>query len=278
MFAECLKKLLKLPQIDETYARADVAARDRSVFETLAEELDLRLEVSEADRRRIPKEGPVIVVANHPMGGMDGILLGAFLESVRKDWKLLCHVWFDGRPKLTKHMILTDPHEGSSKEGRNKKAMKDCVRWVKRGGLLAVYPAGAVARLRWRKLAISDPPWRPGVVRLARMTRATIVPVHISGRNSWAFQLLAMIHPKLAVVLLPHELLNKRAKTVRLRVGRPIRFDRLPLTDNNAYVTSFLRRATYRLAKRDRSRHDNFPSSVPSERAAACDRPVSTYC
>lgn len=182
---------------------------------------------------------------------MDGILLANFLQSVRKDWKLLCHTWFEAHPKLTEHMILVDPGENTSGEDRNKKAMKSCVRWVRRGGVLAVYPAGTVSRFRLRRLAVSDPPWKPGIARLARMTRATIVPVYFSGRNSWWYHLLGVLHPVLAMMRLPGELLKKRGKSLRLRIGRPIPYSVLPQTDNDETITSFLREATYSLAASD---------------------------
>ncbi len=221
--------------------------RGRTVFESLAEEFDLNIEVSDSGRKRIPTSGSVLVVANHPMGAIDGIALGAFLASVRKDWKILSHVWFDQFPELIENMILVHPNKSDNQDNSKPSSLKSAARWLARGNMLAVYPAGTVSHMQWSNFKVSDPPWHNGVAKLAQLTHTTILPIHINGRNSWLFQFASMIHPKLTLFFLGRELLNKRRKTIRMRIGRPISCDDFPVQGDEA-ILSFLRRATYQLA------------------------------
>jgi putative hemolysin len=242
-----LKKILGLSGVAKAYNRAVTAMKGRTVFESLAEEFDLDIKVSTADSARIPKSGPVLVVANHPMGAIDGVALGAFLATIRKDWKILSHDWFDRFPELCENMILVNPNKNVDQDRNASSSIKSTARWLTKGSLLAMYPSGTVSRLQWRNFKISDPPWQGGAAKLARLTRATILPIHIDGRNSWLFQAAALIHPKLTLFLLGWELLNKRRKKIGMQVGSPIPFDSIPVQGEEA-ITSYLREVTYQMA------------------------------
>jgi putative hemolysin len=247
MLVKFLKWFFGLTRINSTYARAASLGDYRTIFKSLAEVLDIGIELSEEDLGNIPAEGPVIVVANHPTGGMDGILLNALLQSVRDDLKALTHVWFEDYPELTRNMICVEPVGENGSNKKNVGSLREAVRWVRGGKMLTIYPAGSVSYFQPRKFAVSDPTWQTTIAPLIRLSRATVLPVHISGRNSLLFQLAAMIHPKLRMLLLAWELLNKRGKKLRLRIGKPIPFDNLPRDAGDEDLTSFLRHATYNL-------------------------------
>jgi putative hemolysin len=203
--------------------------------------------VSEEDRRRIPADGPVVVVANHPTGAIEGIGVAALLDSVRRDVRTLSHVWFGRYPEIARGMILVDPNAGAREPAGAAVAARESARWVRRGGLLTVYPAGEVARFRLRSMGAVDSPWRPGVARILRATRATVLPVYIDGRNRLPFYLLSMLHRRLGALLLVRELLAKRGTALSVRIGPPIRFEELPAGGDDQKVTAFLRGAVERL-------------------------------
>jgi putative hemolysin len=249
LIVKFLKWLFGLSRIEAVYSRAASGQDHRKFFSSMARDLEIGLDLSDEDRRRIPSDGPLIVVANHPTGGMDGILLNALLQSIRDDLKILSHLWFKDYPALTRHMIFVNPVGKSVPKSENVGSIRDAVRWVRRGGMLMVYPAGSVSYFQWRNLAVSDPPWQSAIAHIIRLTRATILPVHLGSRNSLLFQIAAAIHPALRMPLLAREILNKRGKTIRMRVGQPIPYDHFPPEASDDVITSYLRHATYQLAE-----------------------------
>ncbi len=259
MFVRILKRLLKLTHIEALCDQAAADLDDKTLFDSLTEILDLKLDVDRPDRRRIPAEGPVIIVANHPTGGVEGILMTAFLQSIRPDFKILSHVWFKCRPEFEKHMFFVNPSRSTDDGEKNSGNLKSAIRWVKKGGMLGLYPSGTVAFWQGRRLGITDPPWRRQVARLVRMTQATVVPMYIEGRNSWLYQLAAILHPKLRIPLLPRELFNKKGETFRLRIGQPISYHQLSRMNLDS-MTAHLRQATFELA----GRPDRFTAESPA--------------
>ncbi|MBX9736260.1 MAG: lysophospholipid acyltransferase family protein [Phycisphaerales bacterium] len=205
--------------------------------------LAVRSDVTDADLRRIPATGPTIFVANHPLGGIDGLMFLELISRARPDVKLLANSYLSIIPELSKDIIKVDVF--SSDHAINTTAIRSCVRWLKAGGCLASFPAGEVSRLRLREGSVSDGPWAASVAMLARMTGAQVVPVYFDARNSWIFQALGLVHPLLRTALLPREMLWKRGASIRVRVGRAVAAERLARFECDADAASYLRARTY---------------------------------
>ena len=124
-------------------------------------------------------------------------------------------------------MIPVDAFGGREAVQSNIAPMKACMRWLKQGGVLGVFPSGTVSHLKVRDERISDPPWHPNVAALVRRTGATVVPVFFEGRNSMMFQLAGLVHPGLRTALLPNELLKRSHSQLTVFVGRPIGPDKV---------------------------------------------------
>lgn len=249
MFVKAIKSMLRLTRIEALGDQAAARGGEEHIFDALRDLLELELDVEPAELRNIPASGPVIVVANHPTGGAEGILMTSFLQSIRPDFRLLAHSWFKIRPEFERYMFFVDPAGRRGGEEGNTGGLKSAVEWTRQGGMLGLFPSGVVAFHQGRRQGITDPSWRLQVARLVRLTRATVLPLHIEGRNSWLYQLAAILHPSLRIPLLPRELLNKKGKTFRLRIGRPIPNERLTGMDDES-MTACLRRATFELAPR----------------------------
>ena len=209
--------------------------------------LNIEHSIRKDDLKAIPPSGPAIVVANHPFGGIDGLLLASVLGAVRRDIKVLANYFLGAFTELRPLFILADPFGSSSAVNANKKALRECIHWVKGGGVLAVFPAGEVSQLRLIRRKIEDPDWEPTVSRLVRITRAPVMPVYFDGRNSLSFQLAGLIHPRLRTAMLPRELIKKRNTRIQLRLGTLISFKRLATIGNDADLTAYLRFRTYLL-------------------------------
>lgn len=145
--APMLERLLGLDALNRMYARITSPGDDRSFFERALADLGVGYRVAADDLRRIPKSGPLVVVANHPFGALDGMVLSALLAGVRGDVKVMANYLLSRMPEMREHTFFVDPFGGEGKAAANAGAMRAALRWVRAGNVLAVFPAGEVAHL-----------------------------------------------------------------------------------------------------------------------------------
>jgi putative hemolysin len=203
--------------------------------------LDIKAAINDRDLRSIPASGPAIVVANHPFGGIDGIVLAATLASFRKDIKILANYFLGSIPELKPLFLLVDPFGRKGSASKNIGAVKRAVDWVKKGGMLIAFPSGEVAHSTWRNWKVADPPWNNTAARLIHLTKAPVLPVHFEGRNSILFQSAGLLHPLLRTILLPRELLKKQGMTIRARIGTLIPYRSLSAYETPEDLIEYLR-------------------------------------
>lgn len=194
---------------------------------------------------RIPETGPVIVVANHPFGGIDGIAIAHLLRSIRPDCKLLVNEMLGCFSELDEIFIKVNVFGGTK---QNARPLKEALSWLKQGGLLFIFPAGEVSSVRLSERRVSDPPWSASVARIIQRARVPVVPLYIAGQNSPLFQIAGMIHPRLRTLLLPRELGNKRGCTARLHIGKPISPEQMAPFEDPERLATYLRARTYLLS------------------------------
>jgi putative hemolysin len=246
--------LAEFPSLNRIYA--DTARRDpcQSFSARALAALDVVCDVADTDLARIPKTGPLIVVANHPFGGLDGLALLSLLQRVRPDVKVMANHLLRVIPELHDAMLFVDPYGGPTSRAGNLAAMRQALKWVKGGGALGVFPAGEVSGIDFRSRSIVDKPWSESIARLVQATEATVVCVWFEGRNSAIFQVAGLAHPILRTLLLPHELLNKRRSRLRVQVGNRIAPSRLAEFENATDLAAYMRVRTYVLKGRDATR------------------------
>lgn len=223
-------RLLAFPALNAIYDQTCVATPTEPFCARALTAMRVRLDVAAADLERVPTTGPLIVVANHPFGGLDGVVLTALLQRVRPDVRLLANFLLRSIPEMHDTCIFVDPFGGPTATARNRGAMKAALRWVTDGGVLGIFPAGEVSHFTLQNGCVTDPPWSDTVARLVQAARATVVPIFFGGRNSSLFQIAGLFHPRLRTVLLPRELLRHRGQAVHVEVGSPISFERLART------------------------------------------------
>lgn len=252
--APMLERALAFPALNEIYeAIKDEPDDGRDFTDKALEALHIDAHVLEKDLKRIPRTGPVVVVANHPFGGVEGLILHKVLRRVRPDVKLLANHLLAVIEDLHDSFYFVDPFGGEAATLRNRASMRSAVRWLSGGGALGVFPAGAVSHLQLRTRTVTDPPWSDTVARLIRRTGAHAVPVFFHGRNSTLFQASGLVHPRVRTTLLPRELLRMRHHTIRLEIGNSITPPRMQHYADPAALTGYLRVRTYLLQSRDES-------------------------
>lgn len=240
---------LGLDALSRVYAesrRRAAAAPEVPFCEHVLGVLKIGESLSGAELSRVPKSGPAVVVANHPLGGADGLLLLAMLLRVRPDVRLLANAWLLRIAELRPHLIGVDVF-GSAGAG-NGGAVRAAQAWLAGGGCVATFPAGEVSRYRAREGRVSDGRWSASFVRLAKRAKCPVVPVCFDERNSLLFGLAGLVHSGLATTLLGRELLRRRRGRVRVRIGHAIPAETLErLGDREA--TEVVRGSVYVLAE-----------------------------
>ncbi len=246
-----LEKLLVLDRFNQLFEQLRGSSDGRPILERFLETLHVAPIVARADLESVPKDGPVVAVANHPFGLVEGAVLAALLGAVRPDVKILANHLLANLPDAEKYCIFVDPFGDPDAIRANLSGLKSSIAWLRQGGLLGVFPAGEVAHLNLKERAVIDPEWNQNVARLVRLTGASVLPIYFVGANSVAFQLLGFLHPRIRTALLPHELLNKHHRGIELRIGKPIGPAKLRSFQDDVALTRYLRHRTYLLQNRE---------------------------
>ncbi|HEV3200237.1 MAG TPA: GNAT family N-acyltransferase [Bryobacteraceae bacterium] len=260
-WAELIEPALHRLLIPDRIVHALESVRQSSVAVEFARRLldflDIRLDVQEADLLRVPANGPIVAVANHPFGIVEGLVLLALLGRVRPDSKILANSLLGAIAELRASLILVNPFETREAHRQNLAPLREACRWLSGGGLLAVFPGGEVASLNWMEHSVTDPHWKTTAARLASRAHCPVLPVFFMGANSVPFQLAGALHPALRTLSLVHEFQKLSGKTVRVRIGNPIPPSVLARYRDAKHATAYLRSRTFFLANR------SGPTSVP---------------
>ena len=253
-----IEKLFSIDEVNQQYAQyyeKIVTCKDpRLAFERVLDFVKVKYSIDQMDLEKIPSEGPLVVVANHPFGGIEGVILAAILMKIRSDVKVLGNYLLKRVAGIDDSIISVDPFEGSQAATANLKGLKESIRWVKNGGTLLTFPAGEVASFRLRQRRVVDPAWSPHVGGIIRRTGAAALPIYLPGKNSSVFQILGILHPMLRTAMLPRELMNKKGHEIVPLVGNVIPSRRLKRFDSDEDVVNYLRLSTYFLKNREDDR------------------------
>lgn len=245
-----LEAVLRCNELNDVYE--DVWRRNGTepFSQRVLDALHVDVNVPERELARIPATGPLLVVANHPFGGIDGLVLMALLGRIRPDVRLVMNRFLRTIPELRDQSFMVDAFGGADAARRNVGPLRKAFRWVKDGGALAVFPAGEVSSLRLDSRTVADRDWSPAIGRIALLTGAPVLSVFFEGRNSDVFHLAGLVHPRLRTLMLPRELLARRHSRVHVHVGSLIRTERVRKFTNAEDLTAYLRVRTYLLKGR----------------------------
>ncbi|MEZ9004157.1 lysophospholipid acyltransferase family protein [Vibrio splendidus] len=250
-----------LSKLDKLYQdRPDELSSFEFMHHTLSA-LNIDYSVSAGATDNIPEQGPVVIVANHPLGAIEGVILADLVGSVRKDVKVLANELLKRLPELDDLFIGVDVFNSKESKRTNAKAIRDANRHLADGGLLIVFPAGEVSSYRKGAKTLTDIEWSKSVAKFVKRHKATTVPIFINGKNSELFYQAGRVHPLLRTALLGRELLNKQATTISISIGSSIPYSEIKSFEKEMDIVNYLRLNTYLMSQQD---SPNTPIHAPS--------------
>ncbi|CAM1354120.1 MULTISPECIES: GNAT family N-acyltransferase [Tenacibaculum] len=241
-----LMKVLRISTANEIYNKHK-HKKDLPFLNGLLDEFQIEFEIPEEDLKRIPKEGPFITISNHPLGGIDGILLLKLLLEHRTDYKIIANFLLHRIEPLKPYVMPVNPFENHKDAKSSVAGIKNALLHLKEGKPLGLFPAGEVSTYRDGKLMV-DKEWEQGAVRLIKKAKVPVIPIYFHAKNSQLFYTLSKISDTLRTAKLPSELLSQKNRVIKVRIGKPI-----SVKDQDSFTEipdfyQFLRRKTYMLA------------------------------
>lgn len=226
-------------------------AHGRDFWQVMAERYRLSLNVVGGSLDNIPRTGPLVLVANHPFGILDGLMMGLILSKTRGDFRILAHRVFQKAEDLDR-IILPISFDGDRIATQlNLETRKKALAYLGQGGAVGIFPGGTVSTSAKLFSEPRDPVWRAFTAKMIARSPAVIVPVYFSGHNSRLFQLASHLHSTLRLGLLIKEFGARVNTPVDVVIGDPIPDEKLrQFSGDQRALMDFLRAETYRLSPR----------------------------
>jgi len=232
--------------LEQHYAQA-AEEEAESFWAAALDRLDVT-PVYAADRlRALPASGPLVVVANHPFGVLDGLMLCHLVAQIRPAFRILLNSVLCRDPRLDAHFLPVDFQETEAARRTNRRSIRSALATLRADGTLIVFPAGGIATAPRPFADAEDLPWTPLVGTLVHATEATVVPMHISGQNSRLFQWVSQFSLTLRLSLIIREVVRKIGTAHRIRIGAPHRYATLSHHDTPTALSRHLRTVTVSL-------------------------------
>ena len=226
----------------------DVAA-GRGFWEVMVERYGLTLDVAGGALSNIPKDKPLILLANHPYGILDGLMMGHILSQTRGDFRILANHVFRKAKDLDRVVLPVSFEETREAVQTNLQTRKDALRYLGQGGAIGIFPGGTVSTAAKPFAHPMDPGWRGFTARMIAKSGAVVVPVFFDGHTSRLFQIASHLHNTLRMGLLIQEFRKRVDTPVRVVICEPLGRDVLdPLARDSKAMMDFLRKATYELS------------------------------
>ena len=245
-FGWALMKILNLNTLNKIYDK-NKHLKEIDFINALINDFEIKFEIPEEDLKRIPKTGPFITISNHPLGGVDGILLLKLLLDHRPDFKILANFLLHRIEPMKSYVMPVNPFERKKELQSNLGGFKASLEHLKDGHPLGVFPAGEVSTYRDGKLIV-DKPWQEAAMKLIQRAKVPIVPIYFHAKNSKLFYRMAKMSDTLRTAKLPSEVLTQKQRLIRVRIGNPISINAQDEYKTLEDFTNFLRTKTYLLA------------------------------
>ncbi len=241
-----LMKILKISNLNAIYNR-NKHLKDVEFLNAILDEFQIKFEIPEEDLKRLPKEGAYITISNHPLGGIDGILLLKLMLEREPNFKIIANFLLHRIDPMKPYIMPVNPFETHRDAKSSVIGIKETLRHLSDGKPLGMFPAGEVSTYIDGKLIV-DRDWEEGAIKVIRKAQVPVVPIYFHAKNSRLFYLLSRVSDTFRTAKLPSELLSQKDRVIKVRIGKPISVaEQNEHTDIKDY-SRFLRKKTYMLA------------------------------
>lgn len=263
LMARVLARIFGLPGFAALRSELDAAPAEGWFGRRILNVMNVRVRVE--PKPDMPAEGPLVIVANHPFGAIEGLALLDAVRAIREDVKVLANGILEGVPEMREHCFFVDPFGGEGSGQRNFGPVTRAFRWLRSGHALIVFPAGEVASYSLSTGRVQDAPWLPLIGGLIHRTSAKVVPVFIPGSNRWFFHAAGLIHPRLRTLLLGREFLAQRGSTIVLQFGKTLAYPKLRGIEGAQALTTYLRERCHMISLAKALSESNKGAKLPSK-------------
>lgn len=257
-YMKFIYKLIKYPlegftgirRLNQGYDRVtDLTLSEVDFIYACAGDLGVRFDLPTEEEIRPYREiqGPLVIVSNHPFGGIESFLMVPLFKMIRGDFWIIANFLLLRIRELKKLLFSIDPYETNDSKKKNVTQMKRLMEYLKKGGMLHIFPSGEVSSYKLKEGRILDPVWNPNICKMIQRTNATVVPLYFHGRNSLLFQIIGFLNPYIRTVFLPREFVYSHEKVIRYKLGPIISAETIKQYKNHEELAAFLREETYKL-------------------------------
>lgn len=241
-----LIRILRISVLNRIYNR-NKEKSDLDFLNGVLDDCNIQFDIPEEDLKRIPKEGPFITISNHPLGGVDGVLLLKLLLEKRADYKIIANFLLHRIEPLKPYVMPVNPFENRKDAKSSVAGIKNALLHLRDDKPLGIFPAGEVSTYKDGKLNV-DKPWEESAVRFIKKANVPVIPIYFHAKNSRLFYILSKISDTLRTAKLPSEVISQEGKVIKVRIGKPISVkDQNEFTDISSF-SEFIRKKTYMLA------------------------------
>jgi putative hemolysin len=241
-----LMKMLKISTLNKVYDR-NKHLKDLDFLNGILDDLQIKFEIPEEDLKRLPKDGAYITVSNHPLGGIDGILLLKLMLEREPNFKIIANFLLHRIIPLKKYIMPVNPFENHKDAKSSVVGIKETLRHLSDGKPLGIFPAGEVSTYKDGKLVV-DKTWEEGAIKVIRKAQVPVVPIYFHAKNSKLFYFLSKIDDTLRTAKLPSELFSQKDRIIKVRIGKAISVNEQNEHETIEEYSEFLRKKTYMLA------------------------------
>ena len=232
-------------------------ANGRDFWSVMVERYGVNLNVVGGALSNIPRDGPLILIANHPYGILDGLMMGHILSETRGDFRILANHVFRKADDLSRVVLPISFDETKEAMKLNLQTRKTALNYLGDGGAIGIFPGGTVSTGATPFSHPMDPGWRGFTARMVAKSNANVVPVFFDGHTSRLFQIASHLHSTLRMGLLIKEFKKRVDTPVDVAIGAPIGRDVLdPMAKDTRMMMDFLRKATYELSPEPLTSYD----------------------